>query len=282
MQMDMNIALSDETLSAYSKLVRKVSGIHLSNQKKGMLTSRLLKRLHSLGIRDYRKYLHYIKNNDDELVEMLNCISTNTTNFFRESHHFDYLRDRVMAYLVRAHAADRTIRIWSAGCSTGEEPYSIAITVLEALNRHLGDGHRGWDIRILATDLSTRVLDTAQKGIYRLDQIEGHVSTDLLMKYFLKGSGEYGGMVKTKDTLRDIVSFRRLNFKEERYPFNRNFDVIFCRNVMIYFEEDMKSMLLERFHSHLADDGYLFLGHSESMFKPALFKPVSTTTYIKL
>ncbi|MEW6739364.1 MAG: CheR family methyltransferase [Nitrospirota bacterium] len=260
----------------FQNLIYTTAGIRLSSQKKGLLSSRFLKRLKKLGIDSLHEYYRKVKDDNDELVEMLNCISTNTTHFFRESHHFEYLKNKVIPELLRIKSSEKTIRIWSAGCSTGEEPYSIAITLREAL----GD-MRGWDIKVLATDISTKVLDAAQRGIYEYEAVSD-MPEGVVRRYFLKGAGENIGKVKVRDFLKDMIRFRRLNLKDGAYPFKRKFDVIFCRNVMIYFDESMKQHVLSMFHRHLSDSGHLFLGHSETMLGSNGFKPVFITVYKKI
>lgn len=274
--------MSDDVFGLFQNLIYTIAGIRLSSQKKGLLLSRLLKRLKKLGINSLHEYYKMVKNNNDELLEMLNCISTNTTHFFRENHHFEYLKNKIMPELLRIKSSQKTLRIWSAGCSTGEEPYSIAITLCEALsNTQQSLLHERWDIKILATDISTKVLNKADNGIYEYEAISD-MSEDIIHKYFLKGTGENTGMVKVKNFLKEIIRFRRLNLKDEVYPFNRGFDIIFCRNVMIYFDENMKQHVLSMFHKHLIEGGYLFLGHSKTMLSSNGFKPVFITVYKKI
>jgi chemotaxis protein methyltransferase CheR len=273
---DVSLIIDDSTFRLFSELIYKVSGIRLGSHKKGLLSSRLAKRLKRLEIGNFYDYYKRAKDDNAELSEMINCISTNTTNFFREQHHFNYLENKVLPELLKVKAAEKVIRIWSAGCSTGEEPYSIAVTACEALK-----DSKGWDIKILATDISTKVLDTARAGIYDLGELPDYVSADVRNSYFLKGSGENSGKIKMKDFVKEMIRFRRFNLKEPEYPFNRKFDIIFCRNVMIYFDEDMKNHVLCRFHRHLSDNGCLFLGHSETMIGRDDFMPVYITAYKK-
>jgi len=269
-------SLSDEVFGLFQNLIYTTAGIRLGSQKKGLLSSRLLRRLKKLDIDSLYEYYRRVKDDSDELVEMLNCISTNTTHFFRENHHFEYLKNKIMPELLTIKSSGKTIRIWSARCSTGEEPYSIAITLCEAL----GD-MRGWDIKVLATDISTKVLGAAQSGIYEYEAVSD-MPEDIVRRYFLRGAGENIGKIKVRDFLKDMIRFRRLNLKDGAYPFKRKFDVIFCRNVMIYFDEDMKQHVLSMFHRHLSDSGHLFLGHSETMLGSNGFKPVFITVYKKI
>lgn len=280
--------LSDALFARYAELIYSTAGIKLSSQKKVLLLSRLQKRINMQGLRNLEEYYSLVREDEEERVLMLNCISTNTTKFFRENHHFEYLMGKVVPELVVKKAQERTLRIWSAGCSTGEEPYSIAVSVSKALSGLPVHGnfaacqYGGWDVKVLATDISTRVLEKAQDGIYDLEQIPGEMQGSGLPTYFLKGSGENAGKIMVKEFVKEVVRFRRFNLKEDSYPFRGLFDVIFCRNVMIYFDDGMREHVLERFHRHLSPDGYLFLGHSETMHGQGRFKPVHITTYRKI
>ncbi|MCL4491140.1 MAG: protein-glutamate O-methyltransferase CheR [Nitrospirae bacterium] len=273
-------ALGDEVFFLFSNLIYRISGIRLGIQKKGLLISRLTRRLKALGIGGFYDYYQTVRDDAVEQTEMINCISTNTTKFFRENHHFVYLGDVIIPELLRMKSADKVIRIWSAGCSTGEEPYSIAMT-LQAAFAKTGIKPEGWDIKILATDISTRVLGTAQSGVYECGQLPDSVQAEDIRKYFLKGDKWNEGKVKVKDAVKGMIRFSRFNLKSRIYPFKKKFDVIFCRNVMIYFDEDMKRHVLSGFHYHLSDNGYVFLGHSETMFKMDQFIPVHITVYKK-
>lgn len=268
-------SVSDELFKLFADLIYKTAGIKLSVTKKSLLVSRLMKRLRQKGLNSFTEYYHRVKEDEEEMVEMLNCISTNTTKFFREGHHFEYLEKNILPELFK-NKQEKTIRIWSAGCSTGEEPYTIAITACEALNRE----RSGLDIKILATDISTKVLHSAERGIYEQEQLPENIQIDE-SRYFLKGTRGNKGKLRVKDFVKDLISFRRLNFKDTAYPFKKEFDVIFCRNVMIYFDEEMKKHVFERFYRHLSDGGYLFLGHSETMLMQDKFKPVHVTVYKK-
>ncbi len=280
-----NEKMNDELFKLFAKLIYDFAGIHLSEQKKILVISRLQKRLMALELNSYHDYYKRVKADEDERIIMLNSITTNTTKFFRENHHFEFLRDSLIPELVHSRRADKEIRIWSAGCSTGEEPYSIAITVCEALrelfpNADPNDPFCDWEIKILATDISTKVLDIAQRGLYANDQIPEGVPLELLKCYFLKGNGSYANMVQVKDFLKQAIRFRRLNFKDAAYPFKQPFDLIFCRNVMIYFDEPMKNHVFHKFHQCLAKDGHMFLGHSETMTADnSMFRPVHITVY---
>ncbi len=272
--------LTDEVFSLFTDLIYEISGIRLGIQKKGLLISRLTKRLKALGIDGFSSYYQRAKADDCEQTEMINCISTNTTKFFRENHHFEYIKNIVIPELMETNASDKAIRIWSAGCSTGEEPYSLASAVHEAFTAK-GIRPESWDIKILATDISTRVLEIASTGIYEHEQIPDTMPPEIVKRYFLKGGKDNEGKIKAKDFLKNMIRFDRLNLKGSTYPFKRKFDIIFCRNVMIYFDDGMKQHVLSKFHQHLSDSGHLFLGHSETMFKMEQFMPVYITVYRK-
>lgn len=277
-------AMSDELFQRFARLIYDVAGIQLSGQKKTLVMTRLQKRLRALGLDRYEDYIQHIKGDDGEFVVMLNSITTNTTKFFREPHHFEFLKNTLLPQLVQRKQANRELRIWSAGCSTGEEPYTIAICLLEKLQSLAPSGYnrsdpcRGWDIKILASDLSTKVLNTAQEGIYSAESLCEDLPEPLLKRYFEQRSDD---RYVVKDAVKQLIRFRRLNFKDRTYPFKKSFDLIFCRNVMIYFDEAMKNHVLTRFHQHLVPHGNLFLGHSETMFGSTLFSPVHITVYRK-
>lgn len=276
-----NLSLSDEMFFLFSDLIYRAAGIKLNVQKKSLLISRLMKRLKKHNMDSFTEYYKKVKADEEELVEMLNCISTNTTKFFREKHHFEYLKNKVMPELLKNKADERIIRIWSAGCSTGEEPYSITIAVCEALKEFGVKSSELWDIKILATDISTKVLRTADAGIYEYEQLPEEMPKEIISRYFLKGNKENEGLIKVKDFIRDKIRFRRLNLKDGEYPLKRSFDVIFCRNVMIYFDDGMKRHVVSKFHQHLSDRGHLFLGHSETVFDREQLVPTYITVYKK-
>lgn len=254
--------LSERLFQDFSRLVYQQCGINLHDGKKALLQARLNKRLRATGFSSYEEYYDYLCSNShpDELVHFLDCISTNLTYFFREPQHFEHLERVLIPEMLERKRRDRDsrIRIWSAGCSTGEEPYSLAMCVLEQL-----DDIRKWDFRILASDISTRVLEVAASGVYSWEKVQ-KVPAPLLAAYFEKnGSGGEAAYVASP-LLKKIVAFRRVNLKEP-YPFKGPFDFIFCRNVMIYFDKQTQEELIRRFACYLGDGGHLFVGHSESL-----------------
>ena len=260
---EMENALSDNLFQKFSELVYQKCGINLHEGKKALLQARLNKRLRASGLSSYRDYYQYLttRGDDQELREFLDCISTNLTYFFRESQHFGFLDEVFLPELIEKKRREHSnrIRIWSAGCSTGEEPYSLAMCVASHL-KEVGQ----WDFRILATDISTRVLDVATRGVYGPDKVE-KVPPALRQRYFRRcdrngANGDY----EVSPLLKSIVTFRRLNLKEP-FPFKGPFDCVFCRNVMIYFDKPTQENLIRKMAGYLDHGGHLFVGHSESL-----------------
>ncbi|MCB1875748.1 MAG: protein-glutamate O-methyltransferase CheR [Chromatiales bacterium] len=252
------------------------TGIIVGDDKFDMFYSRLSKRLRVYGLRTFAEYVTFLNENpDQEFEQFINSITTNLTSFFRENHHFEFLRHQLLPELVRKNFSSRRIRIWSAGCSTGEEPYSIAMTLKEALV-----AHRDWDVKVLATDIDSNVLNTAAAGIYPLERASG-LSRERLKRWFRKGKGEQTQRVRVHPELREMISFRPLNLMGE-WPMKGPFDAIFCRNVLIYFDADTKERLVQRFTELLPPGGHLFVGHSESLSKvSAGIKLIGNTVYTK-
>lgn len=277
----MDIDINDKEFGLFQRLIYNESGINLTPAKKELLKSRLMKRLRERSLDSFKEYYEYVTKKDttgEELVSMLDCISTNLTEFFRESAHFDFLSEKVLPDLFanKRKIREKKIRIWCAGCSTGEEPYSISIMLSECIEQF-----SGWDTKILATDLSTRVLKKATHGIYEKERLRG-VPLQMLNTYFKNGEHTLKNCYQIKDSLRDMIVFRRLNLTDEIFPFKGHFDFIFCRNVMIYFDKQTQSKLVSKFYKHLAPDGYLFLGHSESLAgTETRFRYVRPTIYQK-
>jgi len=269
--------LSDAEFQQIRKLVYEYTGINLSEGKKDMIYSRLARRLRQLKLDEFSQYLKLLADIDgDEIGNFMNSVTTNLTAFFREMHHFEYLKNELIPQLMKINADTRRIRIWSAGCSTGEEPYSIAMTVKEAV-----PDSAGWDIKILATDLDTNVLATASRGVYGQDRIEG-IPSSTLKRWFLKGKGEQAGMVRVHPALREMIMFKQLNLMQE-WPVKPGVDILFCRNVVIYFDKDTQRVLFDRYANTLADHGQMFIGHSETLYKVSeRFKLLGKTVYQKL
>jgi chemotaxis protein methyltransferase CheR len=266
--------LSDAEFIRIRELVKSKTGISLSDAKRDLVYGRLSKRLRALSLASFSAYCDCLDADKGEETEnFINAITTNLTSFFRESHHFDYLRDTVIPDLLNRNRSTKKIRIWSAGCSTGEEPYSIAISVREALKNH-----RDWDVRILATDLDSNCVATGQQGVYDLERVE-QLDPALLRRWFRKGSGTNLGKVATSSELKQLISFRQLNLMGD-WPMAGKFDVLFCRNVIIYFDKPTQRVLFDRFAKILAPTANLFLGHSESLHNVcSTFELIGKTQY---
>lgn len=260
--MEMILEITDKEYKQFCELVYDSVGINLKKGKRELLKTRLAKRLRALGLQSFGQYYkHVIKDDPSELTNLFDAISTNKTSFFREMHHFDFLTDSVLPGIVeeKRKSRNKEIRVWSAACSAGQEPYSIAITVSRFLGNELG-----WNIKVLGTDISTKVLAKAERGVYSECEVEG-LPKDIYREYFLKGKGGEEGSLRVKKSIRDHIFIRRLNLISESFPFKKKFDFIFCRNVMIYFDKATQSALISRIESYLAPGGYLFLGHAESL-----------------
>lgn len=257
----LTVELSEAQFNEISKLVKDLCGINLHDGKKELIKARLTKRLRKLHIPSFEQYLEYVRNDTtgSELTAMLDALSTNLTSFFRESDHFEYLAQQVIPRVaINATRTGRRLRIWSAGCSSGEEPYSIAITVNETLSNL-----KMWDIKILATDISTRMLDRAETGIYDADRIKT-VAPQLRNKYFDLVETRPQRLYQVKDNISSLVHISRLNLVAH-WPMHGPFDAIFCRNVMIYFDKPTQEDLVSRYWNLLGPEGTLFIGHSESL-----------------
>jgi chemotaxis protein methyltransferase CheR len=270
-----DLVFTDADFNFIRQLVATQTGIALSEQKRELVYGRLAKRLRTLELQTFAEYCAYVEKNEQELHELVNAITTNLTSFFREPYHFDYLRETVLPGLLRGNAASRRIRIWSAGCSTGEEPYSIAMTVRDAI-----PAGQGWDVKILATDIDSNVLAKAQQGVYPEERVSG-IPEHYQRRSFRRGHGDNAGMLRVNDEVRSLITFRQLNLMHE-WPMKGPFDVIFCRNVVIYFEKSTQKRLFNRYADLLADDGHLFIGHSETLFKVCdRFTLIGRTIYRK-
>lgn len=257
---DHEFDFTDADFSRIRELVYRHAGISLSDAKRNLVYSRLARRLRRLNLVSFAAYTGYLESHlDIELTEFLNAITTNLTSFFRENHHFETLRKQVFPELMAGNTR-RRIRIWSAGCSTGEEPYSIAMTVKEAMPEGAA-----WNVKILATDLDTNVLQKARDGIYDVDRVQ-QITPARLRRWMRRGSGVNDGQVRVIGELQDMITFNQLNLMES-WPMRGPFDVIFCRNVVIYFDKDTQRRLFERFADLMAPDAYLFVGHSETLYK---------------
>lgn len=262
--------ISTEHFKIVQGLIYEYAGIALSDAKRVMVHSRLVKRLRTLRLDDFGDYLALLQSPEgaSERIEFINCLTTNKTDFFRESHHFDFLKQKVFPALGR----QGKLRIWSAACSSGEEPYSIAMCVRESFSDDV-------DALILATDIDTAVLARAKAGVYGTEQLSG-VSNARLNRFFERTSKGSKANYAVKQSLRDIVKFGRLNFNDKSWPMSNRFDVIFCRNAMIYFDPQTQQRLVERFSTLINPGGYLIIGHSESLHGVTdVFEPLGHTIY---
>lgn len=258
-----------------SKTINERTGIVVSEDKFNMFYSRLSRRVRALKLASFKEYCAVVKNDRDgqETNELINAITTNLTAFFRENHHFEYLSQTVIPELMKNNK-DRTVRIWSAGCSTGEEPYSLAITLKESSLTSQ------WDVKLQATDLDSNVLATASNGIYAMSRVEG-MTKSRLKQWFYRGKGGKQGMVKVKPELNRMISFAQLNLMDNWRVEQQ--DVIFCRNVIIYFDKETKTKLVNKYADSLKAGGYLFIGHSESLYKITdRFELIGNTVYRKV
>ena len=243
------------------RFVLEHCGISLGDHKHQLVQGRLQRRLRALRLRDFADYCDVLRHDpQSELGELASAISTNVTSFFREVHHYELLENELLpAWLAHKQRAGDRLRIWSAGCSSGEEPYALAIVLAEALARN----NSTLDAKILATDLSPQALATARRGVYPLDRLGG-ISAERCRRWLLRGTGEYEGLASVHPQLRELVTIQPLNLLHD-WPMSGPFDAIFCRNVVIYFDQPTKQRLFRRYAQLLPVGGYLFLGHSESL-----------------
>jgi chemotaxis protein methyltransferase CheR len=252
------------------KLIYKRAGISLHEGKRAMVYSRLSRRLRDVGHRSFGDYLHALEQAsgakaEQEWQEFVNCLTTNLTSFFREEHHFPVLATEL------ARHKGQSLRLWCNAASTGEEPYSLAMTTLEALGNNPG-------VTILCTDIDTKVLATAERGVYAADA--RGLSDERLRRHFLRGCGANSGSIRVKPELQRLVEFRRHNLMDERWSLGNPFDIVFCRNVMIYFDAPTQRRVLERMHRAMQPHGLLFAGHSENLSASKdLFRLRSKTVY---
>ena len=265
----------NEDFEALRQLVKQLTGINLSDQKRELVYGRLARRLRVLHLRTFAEYRDLLASDGGrEIGEFCNAITTNLTSFFRESHHFEYLRDQVLQPMVANRTASRRVRIWSAGCSTGEEAYSLAMTVIESI-----PDLRTWDVKILATDLDSDVLAKAQRGIYAAERVRP-LGPQRLSRFFAeRRGGREGATFEVKPELTSLITFKQLNLMHP-LPMKGPLDAIFCRNVVIYFDKDTQRELFSRIAQLQRPGNLLFLGHSESLFKVSeSYTPIGKTVY---
>lgn len=249
---------TDRDFAGLIELVADFTGIALTEQKRSLVYGRLAKRLRANGLTRFSDYRILLEDKDSpEREQFTNAITTNLTAFFREKHHFDYLTEELIPDILKHRKRDK-IRIWSAGCSTGEEPYSIAMALRESV-----PNIDSLDMKILATDLDTNVVETGRNGVYTVERVKD-LDPARKKRWFQRGTGDQQGKVRVSPDLRKMVSFRQLNLMQ-KWPLQSSFDVIFCRNVVIYFDKPTQHKLYNRFASLIPAQGTLFIGHSETL-----------------
>ncbi len=272
------LKLTERDFKSVQKLIFDLAGISLANSKQIMVHGRLAKRVRQLNLRSYSEYIDVVLSgrDPDETTRFINALTTNKTDFFREKHHFDFLLNKAFPALREKSLAGgpKKLRIWCSASSTGEEPYTLAITAREFFGTDTD-----WDIRILASDIDTDVLSKASEGVYEADRLVD-VPLHVRQSYFTRESRAEDSRWIVKPTLRDLITFRRINLQESPWQINTEFDIILCRNVMIYFNAETQTSLIERFAEKLNPDGNLIIGHSESLFGISTrFKPLGETIY---
>lgn len=261
---DISIRLTDEDFKFICDFVYQCTGIVLNNSKREMVYRRLTRIIRDKKLESFTDYCQLLREQGEQEKDyFINAITTNLTSFFREQHHFDYLAKEELPKLVASKGLEangkKRLRIWSSASSTGEEPYSIAITVIEAMRSVMPD----WDVKILATDIDSNVLATGKTGVYEYRRIE-NIKEEFKNKYFKRGCGENENNIRVNKELRDLITFKQLNLLHE-WPMKGPFDVIFCRNVIIYFDKPTQQELFARYYDLLAPGGLLMLGHSENL-----------------
>ncbi len=271
--------MTTKEFQRFSSFIQEEFGIKMPPGKKTMLESRLGKRLRALGMnsyKDYENYLFNIKGMEIEIPHLIDAVTTNKTDFFREANHFDILYNQLLPKWFGQHKGKRDFSVWSAGCSSGEEPYTLAIVLNE-----FAENNPDFKYNILGTDISNEILEKAQRAVYPEDRIEP-VPANLKRKYFLRSKDRKKKLVRVVPELRKKVAFRLLNFMDD-FDFREKMDAIFCRNVIIYFEKPIQERLFQKFCEHLHPNGYLFIGHSETLAGMNLsLKQLSPTTYQKV
>ncbi|MBF7074327.1 chemotaxis protein CheR [Glaciecola sp. MH2013] len=257
---------STADFEAVRKKLKKLTGINLADSKDSMVYSRLARRIRVLKLGSFLQYLTYLDNNAPEQEEFVNALTTNLTSFFRESHHFDALE----AHLKKNPKATK---IWCAASSTGEEPYSIAMTAVKAF------GKFSCPVQIIASDIDSKVLQTAREGMYRSDQIRD-LPIEMKRQFFHRGTGNHDGKVRVVKELRELVQFQKLNLMDDSYAIPKNIDIVFCRNVMIYFDKPTQLDILQKIVKHMAHDSLYIAGHSENFGHVSqVLTPLGKTIY---
>ena len=274
--MNKNYVLTDAEYKDICTLVYDNTGIILNEEKRKLAYSRFSRRLKELNLNTFHEYCEIVRSGDKrEMTNFTNAITTNLTSFFREAHHFERLVDEVMPGLLKK--SSRRIRIWSAGCSTGEEPYSLGISILKKY-----PDIKNWDFKILATDLDSKVLETASRGVYKAQGLNTLDDPSIAKNWFKKSMMNNIECVQIVPRVRDLIQFKKLNLMDQVWPMKGSFDVIFCRNVVIYFDQSTQKKLFANFAKLQNNGDYLFIGHSETLkgFETK-YKNTGRTVYIK-
>lgn len=272
--------ISNADFGRLRSLIYEECGINLSVEKKTMLELRIKRRLRTLNLTSFPEYCSYLFGKEgrrEEMVHFLDVVTTNKTDFFREPDHFDYLVQRALPELLRRHGGDHQVTVWSAGCSSGEEPYTLAMVMSE-----FAGAHPGFRFRVLATDISTTVLSKAKLGVYSEDVVRP-IPVDLRYRYFMRSKDRNSNLVRVVPELRELIEFRRLNFMDTQYPLREKVDIVFCRNVIIYFDRQTQEQTLRRITEHLVPGGFAFVGHSETLHGMDLpLIPIAPALYRRL
>jgi chemotaxis protein methyltransferase CheR len=272
------VELSDKEFSQLSQFIQSNYGIKMPPIKKVVLQGRLQRRLKKLGISNYKTYIDYVfsPQGQEEIIHMMDVVSTNKTDFFREPIHFEFLSDEILPEILKREGRT-VVKVWSAGCSSGEEPYTLAITMSEFKEKN-----PGFDFSIFATDISTQMLQNGANAIYKEDRVD-EIPMYLKKKYFLKSKERNNPQVRLVKAIRDKVQFMRLNFMDTTYQVNDMFDIIFCRNALIYFERENQENVINKLCGKLKTNGFFILGHSESLTNMHVpLKSVKPTIYRKI
>lgn len=270
--------LTDREFKQFRDLIYEITAINMGESKRQLIYRRLVGRLKDLRMQTFSEYLERLKSGDEAEMELFtNSITTNLTSFFREQHHFDYLSETILPEVLRCkRRTQKKLRIWSAGCSTGEEPYSIAITLRDSIPDICS-----WDAKLLCTDIDSDVLNKARSGVYPEERIE-KVSAEIKKRWFQHSEQDGQAVVRVNRRLQEIITFKQLNLMHE-WPMKGPFDVIFCRNVVIYFDKKTQRGLIDRYANLLDEGGYLILGHSESLHEVTdRFELIGKTIYKKI
>ena len=268
---------TDKHFQRIRAFVTSQTGIVVNDSKVDMVYGRLSKHVRQSYAGSFDDFCAAFEGGEQgEQDILINAITTNLTAFFREKHHFVYLKDQLLPQLEKANSGSKKLRIWSAGCSTGEEPYTIAMTIIQSI-----PDWQDWDIKILATDLDGNVVETGRRGVYTTDRVTG-LDDKLIKRFFQIGKNGQQGLVRVRPELQRLIAFKRLNLLAE-WPMRGPFDIIFCRNVVIYFDKETQRKLFQRYANLLGEQGHLFIGHSESLYKVSdAFDNLGQTIYRKV